>query len=114
MRKTVGLIAVIFLLMLCGMAAAEVAAQDTHSWDEGRIPVTGNAGGRISAKSDIFTGFSLMNAGSEGETLPAPANVHWKEGSTATAAWDAVEGAEYYKNAVTNGLKEVFRNCQCV
>lgn len=78
MRKTVGLIAVIFLLMLCGMAAAEVAAQDNQYWEEGRIPVTGNAGGRISAKSDIFTGSSLMNAGSEGETLPAPANVHWK------------------------------------
>ena len=29
--------------------------------------------------------------------LDAPLNVRWKEGSTATATWDAVEGADYYQ-----------------
>lgn len=29
--------------------------------------------------------------------LPAPTNIGWKDGSTATATWDAVEGADYYR-----------------
>ena len=28
--------------------------------------------------------------------LSVPQNIHWKDGSTATASWDAVEGANYY------------------
>ncbi|MBE5796384.1 MAG: hypothetical protein E7327_03295 [Clostridiales bacterium] len=31
------------------------------------------------------------------DTLPAPQNPSWKTGSTATATWDAVDGADYYE-----------------
>ncbi len=32
----------------------------------------------------------------EAEGIGVPTNIHWVEGSTATAAWDAVDGANYY------------------
>ena len=34
------------------------------------------------------------------DELAAPQNPSWKEGSTATATWDAVEGADYYELTV--------------
>ena len=33
--------------------------------------------------------------------LSAPLNPTWKDGSTATAMWDAVDGANYYKVIVS-------------
>lgn len=49
-------------------------------------------------KTIIISKLSSLNllAGSEITTLEKPTNLLWKEGSTATAKWDAVENANYY------------------
>lgn len=41
--------------------------------------------------------FTLAVFGTALAELPASERIYWKENSTATAAWDVIEGADYYR-----------------
>ena len=68
------------------------------------IDFTVNEDGTLTVKSDKFSDFILCTVPDE-EELSAVSNIHWVADSSATLAWDAVEGADYY--AVTVEVYEL-------